>query len=32
MDLAFLGGACARSTAITTHGDAAYKYGANIHD
>ncbi|HTJ75903.1 MAG TPA: hypothetical protein VL337_11110 [Acidimicrobiales bacterium] len=32
LDLAFLGGACARSTAITTDEAAAYKYGANIHN
>lgn len=32
LDLAFLGGACARSTAITTDEDAAYKYGAGIHN
>ena len=32
LDTAFLGGACARSTTITTDPDAAYRYGANIHN
>jgi hypothetical protein len=32
LDSVFLGGACARSTSITTDEDAAYKYGANIHN
>jgi hypothetical protein len=32
LDSVFLAGACARSTSITTDEDAAYKYGANIHN
>lgn len=32
LDSVFLSGACARSTSITTDGDAAYRYGANIHN
>ncbi len=32
LDTAFLSGACARSAAITTDPDAAYRYGANIHN
>jgi hypothetical protein len=32
LDSVFLGGACARSMSITTDEDAAYRYGANIHN
>ncbi len=32
LDTAFLSGACARSATITTDPDAAYRYGANIHN
>ena len=32
LDSVFMGGACARSSAITTEPDAAYRYGANIHN
>jgi hypothetical protein len=32
LDSVFLAGACARSASITTDEDAAYKYGANIHN
>jgi hypothetical protein len=32
LDHVFMNGACARSTAITTDEDAAYRYGANIHN
>lgn len=32
LDLAFLAAACAASTTIATDGDAAYRYGANIHN
>lgn len=32
LDSVFLGGACARSASITTDEEAAYKYGANIHN
>ncbi|HJV09308.1 MAG TPA: hypothetical protein VJ653_06485 [Acidimicrobiales bacterium] len=32
LDQVFLNGACARSTSITTDADAAYRYGANIHN
>ena len=32
LDFVFLSGACARSTSITTDEDAAYRYGANIHN
>lgn len=32
LDAVFFGGACARSTSITTDEAAAYKYGANIHN
>lgn len=32
LDSVFLAGACARSTSITTDEEAAYKYGANIHN
>ncbi len=32
LDYVFLVGACARSTSITTDEEAAYKYGANIHN
>ena len=32
LDTVFMNGACARSTSITTEEDAAYRYGANIHN
>ena len=32
LDTVFLSGACARSATITTDPDAAYRYGANIHN
>lgn len=32
LDTVFMNGACARSTSITTGEDAAYRYGANIHN
>ncbi|MGI8807786.1 MAG: hypothetical protein ACR2KK_08095 [Acidimicrobiales bacterium] len=32
LDSVFLASACARSASITTDMDAAYKYGANIHN
>lgn len=32
LDSVFLIGACARSASITTDSDAAYRYGANIHN
>ena len=32
LDSVFMNGACARSASITTEEDAAYKYGANIHN
>jgi hypothetical protein len=32
LDTVFLRGACARSTSIRTDDDAAYRYGANIHN
>lgn len=32
LDLAFLSAACAASTTVATDGDAAYRYGANIHN
>ena len=32
LDTVFLSGACARSATITTEPDAAYRYGANIHN
>jgi hypothetical protein len=32
LDQVFMNGACARSTSITTDEDAAYRYGANIHN
>jgi hypothetical protein len=32
LDTVFLSGACARSMSITTDEDAAYRYGANIHN
>ena len=32
LDAVFMSSACARSSAITTEPDAAYRYGANIHN
>jgi hypothetical protein len=32
LDHVFMAGACARSTSITTDENAAYRYGANIHN
>ena len=32
LDLAFLAAACAASTTVATDGDAAYRYGAGIHN
>ena len=32
LDAVFLAGACARSASITTDEEAAYRYGANIHN
>jgi len=32
LDSVFMNGACARSASITTEADAAYRYGANIHN
>jgi hypothetical protein len=32
LDQVFMNGACARSATITTDEDAAYRYGANIHN
>ena len=32
LDHVFMNGACARSATITTDEDAAYRYGANIHN
>ncbi|HEX2048012.1 MAG TPA: hypothetical protein VHF27_09615 [Acidimicrobiales bacterium] len=32
LDTVFMTGACARSATITTDPDAAYRYGANIHN
>jgi hypothetical protein len=32
LDSVFMNGACARSTSVTTEEDAAYRYGANIHN